>query len=69
MGGFEGATINELTMWFDVETNAIIAMVADMAMSDEMMAEFGADGTGPVGIVMSFELSQINDPSLAVELP
>ncbi len=69
MGGFEGATINDLIMWFDVETNAIIAMNADMEMSDEMMSEFGADGTGPIGILMRFELTQINDPSLVVELP
>ena len=69
LSGFEGADINEMTMWVDTETNTVIAMVADIAMSAELMGEFGAEGTGPVTILMKFELSQFNDPSLSVELP
>ena len=69
LAGFEGATINEMTLWVDAETNTVLAMSTDMEMSGELMSEFGADGTGPVSIVMAFELSQINDPSLMVELP
>ena len=69
LAGFEGATINEMTVWVDEETNTVLAMVADMEMSDELMSEFGAEGSGPVSIVMEFELSQVNDPDLVVELP
>lgn len=69
ISGFEGAEINELTVWVDVETNTVLAMVADLAMSEDLMGEFGAAGTGPVSLVMNFEISQINDPDLVVELP
>ena len=69
LSGFEGATINEMTLWIDEETNTVLAMTTDMEMSGELMSEFGADDTGPVGIVMDFALSQINDPGLMVELP
>jgi len=69
LAGFEGATINEMTLWVDAESNAVLAMTTDMEMSGELMGEFGADGTGPVSIVMAFELSQINDPGLVVQLP
>lgn len=69
LAGFDGATINEMTLWVDQETNTVLAMTTDMEMSGELMTEFGADGTGPVSIVMAFELSQINDPNLKIELP
>ncbi len=69
LGGFEGATVNEMTLWVDAETNTVLAMTTDMEMSGDLMSEFGADGTGPVSILMEFELSQVNDPSLVVELP
>ncbi len=69
LGGFEGADVSEMTMWLDSETGAILAMMADMTMSEQLMEEFGGAGTGPISIVMDFTVTQVNDASLLVELP
>ena len=69
LAGFPGATINDLVVWFDTETEAVVAMVTDMAISEELAAEIGAAGTGALGIVMEFTITQINDPTLSIEVP
>ena len=69
MAGFEGAVVHEMTVWIDVETNSILAMAADIEMSDELMGDLAGADTGPVAMRMDFSVSDVNDPSLGVEIP
>lgn len=67
--GFEGAVIHEMTVWIDVETNTILALAADLEMSDELMGELAGAETGPVAMTMDFTISDVNDQSLSVDVP
>ncbi|MCP3996473.1 MAG: hypothetical protein GY722_15665, partial [bacterium] len=67
LAGFDGADIDHLIIWLDIETEVFLGMIAEMTLSEELMAEAG--DTGEVTIVMDFSLSQVNDPALVVELP
>ncbi|MFW2383674.1 MAG: hypothetical protein ACN4GZ_18125 [Acidimicrobiales bacterium] len=69
--GFEGATVNEMVMWVDVETNTAVAVLADVELSAELLAsQAGEDlGTGSMKMVMEFGVDQINDSSLSVSTP
>lgn len=66
---FDGADIKELIMWIDVETATILAMVADVELSEELIGDLAGAETGPVGMRMDFSISNVNDPSLSVEVP
>ena len=69
--GFEGATVNEMVMWVDVETNTAVAVLADVELSAELLASQAGEGlgTGSMKMVMEFGVDQINDPSLSVQIP
>ncbi len=69
MTGFPGATVSELIVWFDTETEAIIAMVSDMRITEELANELGAGDIGAIGTVMDLTVSRINDPELQIDLP
>jgi hypothetical protein len=71
VGGFEGATVNEMVMWIDVETNTAVAVLADVELSAELLAgQGGGDlGASSMKMVMEFGVDQINDPSLSVREP
>jgi hypothetical protein len=69
LAGYEGATIHELIVWVDIETNTLIAMTADIVVPEEVVAESGTEGSGDVELVMEFAISDVNDPSLVVEVP
>lgn len=69
IAGFDGAVINEMTVWIDVETNTILAMATDIEMSEELMGDLADADTGPVAMRMDFSISDVNDPSLGVEIP
>jgi hypothetical protein len=63
---FEGGDISEMTVWIDVETNAIIGLEAQIAMPAELLG--GASGDS-INLNMQFSLDQFNDPSLTIDLP
>ncbi|MDX2468045.1 MAG: hypothetical protein QNL12_12075 [Acidimicrobiia bacterium] len=69
--GFEGAKMNEMTMWIDVETNAMVALRTDVELDEELLAAAGGGeaGTGPMKMVMEFSIDQLNSPSLSVREP
>jgi hypothetical protein len=69
VGGFEGAVINEMTVWIDVETNTVLAMTADIEMTEELVGDLGGTETGPVKMKMDFSISDVNSQLLSVELP
>ena len=67
LAGFEGAEVDRLIIWIDMETEVFLAMTAEMKLSAELMEEAG--DIGEVSIVMDFSISQVNDPALVVDLP
>mgnify|MGYP001819891897 CR=1 FL=1 len=71
MPGFEDATVNEIAMWVDTETNVVLGLEADIEIGGDFLGEIGAaaDTGGDVALLMTFQIDQVNDPSLSVVPP
>jgi hypothetical protein len=71
LGGFgmadmQGAQIETLKVWIDVETNTIVGMTADMVMPAELVGDVSGES---MAIRMDFSLNDFNDPALEIDLP
>lgn len=72
VSGLEDATINEMSMWVDVETNVVLRVVADLELDGAFMAELGVptpDSSGTVAMLMEIQVVRVNDPELIIDLP
>ena len=70
-GDLEGATINEMAMWIDIETGAPLRVVADMELPEDFMGALdeSAEATGDLKLVMEVSVERIDDPTLTVRTP
>lgn len=72
LSDMQGATINQLEMWIDDETGVLLAMTADVELSGDLLAGFGApvtDTSVPLGMVLDLQVDNVNDPTLTIDLP
>jgi hypothetical protein len=69
--GFEDASVNEISIWVDTETNVVLGLEADIEIGGDFLSEIGApaDTGGDVTMTMAFRIAQVNDPGLSIELP
>jgi len=69
----DGATVDELTMWVDRETNVVLELTATMEVSPEILQSAGEPvlgaGEGPVRVTIELQVDNVNDPDLTVEIP
>ncbi len=67
----EEATISEMVMWVDADTNVVLGLLADLEIDAAALGDLGVPGEAPqkVAMTMDLRLDQINDQSLQVELP
>lgn len=70
-GDLDGAVINEMAIWIDIETGAPLRVVADMELPEDFVADLdeGAEFTGGMKMQMEVAVTNINDSTLAVATP
>jgi hypothetical protein len=68
----QDATINQMEMWVDEETNVVLGLYADVAVAPGSLGDLGIPGdeaADTVSVIMDLSIDRINDPAISITIP